>query len=333
MQNKPLVSIHLPVYNEQKRIRQALSAIFSQTYENIEVLVFDNNSSDNTVKIVKTEFPKAKIFKSKKNLFVGPANNRASKMTKGKYIVSVSADVVIADDFVEKMVRRMEQDPKIGALQAKILHITPEGEKTNIIDTTGFEIYKSRRLINRGHGEKDKGQYEKAEEIFAYEGAVPVWRREAFLDCAILGEVHDEDFMWMSDDIDLGWRMNLFGWKNFYDPEVLAWHERQTTNKLSSSKKDFIKMRKEIRKDKKMLDILNYRLTLIKNDFGISLFKNLFPFLKREIQLFVYFLFFEQYTLLAYPKIIVKIPKMIKKRRYIMKKAKKGREEMEKWFL
>ena len=333
MQNKPLVSIHLPVYNEEKRIRRALSAVFSQTYKNIEVLVFDNNSSDNTVKIVKREFPKAKIFESKKNLFVGPANNQACKMTKGKYIVSVSADVVVAEDFVEKMIQRMEQDPKIGALQAKILHITQEGGKTDIIDTTGFQIYKSRRLINRGHGEKDKGQYEKAEEIFAYEGAVPVWRREAFLDCAVFGEVHDEDFMWMSDDIDLGWRMNLFGWKNFYDPKVLAWHERQTTNKLSSSKKDFIKMRKEIRKDKKMLDILNYRLTLIKNDFGVSILKNIIPILKREIQLFVYFLFFEQYTLLAYPKIIVKIPKMIKKRRYIMKKAKKSREEMEKWFL
>ena len=331
--NTPLVSIHIPVYNEEKRIKRALDAVFSQTYKNIEVLVFDNNSSDSTVKIVKKYFPKARIFESKENLFVGPANNKAAKMTKGKYIVSVSADVVIANNFVENLVRRMEQDPKIGALQAKILHLDKNGKKTNIIDTTGFQIYKSRRLINRGHGEKDNGQYDKPEEIFSYEGAVPIWRKEAFFDCAVFGEVHDEDFMWMSDDIDLGWRMNLFGWKNFYDPEVLAWHARQTTNRLSSSKKDFIKMRKNIRKDKKMLDILNYRLTLIKNDYLVSLLKSFFPFAKRELQLFLYFLLFEQYSLLAYPKIIAKIPKMAKKRKYIMKKAKKSREEMEKWFL
>lgn len=339
--NNPLVSIHLPVYNEKKRIRQALFAVFSQTYENIEVLVFDNNSSDNTVKIVQNEFPKAKIFESKKNLFVGPANNEASKMTTGKYIVSVSADVVIANDFVEEMVKVMESDSKIGALQAKILHITPDGEKTNTIDTTGFEIYKSRRLINRGHGEKDKGQYDTPGEIFAYEGAAPVWRREAFEDCSVsvkrrgvkLKEAHDEDFMWMSDDVDFGWRINLFGWKNYYTPKVLAWHERQTTQKLASSKLDFIKMRRSIRSDKKTLDILNYRLTILKNDFGVSLLKNILPIFKREIMLFLYFLIFEQRTLLAYPKIIAKIPKILKKRKYIMSHKKRSRQEMERWFI
>jgi len=331
--NKPLVSIHVPVYNEEKRIRKALCSIVSQTYKNIEVLVFDNGSTDKTVDIVKNEFPDFKVYLSDKNLVVGPGNNKAAKMTEGKYIISLSADVVMADNFVEEMVKVMEHDENIGALQAKILHITPEGEKTNTIDTTGFEIYKSRRLINRGHGKEDIGQYEKAEEIFAYEGAVPVWRREAFLDCSIFGEAHDEDFWWMSDDIDFGWRMNLLGWKNYYAPNVLAWHERQTTQKLASSKFDFIKMRKNIRSDKKTLDILNYRLTILKNDFSFSILKNIFPILKREIMLFIYFLFFEQSTLLAYPKIIAKIPKMLKKRKEIMRKKKRSREDMEKWFI
>ncbi|MBI3671521.1 glycosyltransferase family 2 protein [Candidatus Azambacteria bacterium] len=330
--NNPLISINLVVYNEESRIRRALQSTLSQTYKNIEILVFDNASTDGTAKIVKNEFPNVKLFTADKNYSFGPGQNRAAKMTSGKYIVGMSADVVLAENFVKEMVKTMEKDEKIGALQAKILHITKAGEKTNIIDTTGFEIYRSRRVINRGHGEKDEGQYETAEEIFSYEGAVPVWRREAFFDCGVLGEAHDEDFWWMSDDIDFGWRINLFGWKNFYAPNVLAWHERQTTNKLSSSKLDFIKMRRGIRKDKKMLDILNYRLTLIKNDFGSSILKSILLFSKREVMLFIYFLFFEQYTLLAYPKMIVKIPKMLKKRSYIAKKRKKTKEEMEKWF-
>ncbi|MEK7453187.1 MAG: glycosyltransferase [Patescibacteria group bacterium] len=340
--NNPLVSINLVVYNEENRIRRVLKSVLSQKYQNKEILVFDNNSNDKTRDIIEKEFiiQGVKLYKADKNFCFGPGQNRAAKMTTGKYIVGVSADIIMAENFIEEMVRSMESDSKIGALQAKIKHITREGVKMNTIDTTGFEIYKSRRLINRGHGEEDKGQYEIAGEIFSYEGAVPIWRREAFLDCSIsLGytltesfEAHDEDFWWMSDDIDLGWRMNLFGWKNFYDPNVLAWHERQTTQKLSSSKLNFIHMRKNIRNDKKMLDILNYRLTIIKNDFSISLLKNIIPFLKREIMLFIYFLFFEQSTLLAYPKIIAKIPKMLKKRAYIMKHKKRTREEMEVWF-
>lgn len=329
----PLVSIHLPVYNEESRIRRALNSVVSQTYKNIEILVFDNNSKDKTTDIVEKEFPQIKLFKSKKNLFVGPANNEAAKITTGKYIISVSADVVLEKNFVEEVVKIMEKDLKIGALQAKILHITKGGEKTNTIDTTGFEIYKSRRLINRGHGKEDRGQYEEPGEVFSYEGAVPVWRREAFEDCSVFGEAHDEDFMWMSDDVDFGWRMNLFGWKNYYASSVLAWHERQTTQKLASSRWDFVKMRRRIRKDKKMLDVLNYRLTILKNDFSISLLKNILPIFKREAMLLAYFLVFEQRTLLAYPKIIAKIPKMLKKRRYIMSHKKISRQEMEKWFL
>jgi hypothetical protein len=92
-------------------------------------------------------------------------------------------------------------------------------------------------------------------------------------------------------------------------------------------------MRKNIRKDKKMLDIKNHFFVLLKNDFGVSLLKNIFPFLKRELALFIYFLLFEQYTLLAYPKVIAKIPRMLKKRKYIMSRAKRSREEMEKWIM
>jgi len=329
----PLVSLNITTYNEEKRIRRVLDSVLAQTYKNIEVMVFDNASTDNTKEIIKKEYSKIKLFESDKNLYFATSQNRCADMTKGKYIVGISADVVIAEDFVEKLVDVMEKDSKIGALQAKILHITKEGEKTKIIDTTGFQIYKSRRLVNRGHGEKDEGQYDTPCEIFSYEGAVPIWRREAFEDSKVFGQAHDEDFNWMSDDIDFGWRMTLFGWKNYYAPNVLAWHERQTTNRLSNSKKDFIKMRKEIRPFKKMLDIKNYHLALFKNDFFTSELKSFFSIFKREVQLLIYFLLFERYTLLAYPKMIAELPKMYKKRKEIMKRAKKTRQEMESWFL
>ena len=333
MDKSPLVSINIITYNEESRIRRVLKSVLEQTYKNIEILVFDNASTDKTKDILKAEYPDIRLIESDDNLYFATGQNRCAKITKGKYMIGVSSDVVMAENFVEEMVKTMEADQKIGALQAKILHITPASKKTNIIDTTGFEIYKSRRLINRGHGEEDKGQYDTPGEVFSYEGAVPVWSREAFEDCSVFGEAHDEDFRWMSDDVDFGWRINLFGWKNYYAPNVLAWHERQTTQKLSSSKWDFIKMRKDIRSDKKTLDIINYRLTIFKNDFSMSLLKNIFPVLKREVMLFAYFLFFEQRTLLAYPKIIAKIPKILKKRSYIMKHKKRSRKEMEKWFI
>ena len=290
----PLVSINIVVFNEENRIKDCLKAVFNQTYppQQMEVLVFDNNSSDKTIDVIKKEFPAAlvneqiKIHKADKNYLFGPGQNRAAKMTSGEYILGLCADVWLKEDFIEQAVKIMEADTKIGALQAKIFRLI-DGQKSNFLDTAGFEIYKSRRIVNRGHGAKDNGQFNKAEEIFSYEGACPFWRRSALEDTAVNDQFHEEDFSWYADDLDLGWRMHLLGWKNYFVPQVIAWHERHTTKRLSTGRLDFIKQRRTLPKDKKMLDWANTRLTIIKNDVGLLTWPDIYLFTKREIMLFL----------------------------------------------
>lgn len=336
--NQPLVSINLVVYNEEHRIKTCLKAVFDQTYKNLEILVFDNNSTDQTIETVKKEFPEAltdgkiKIHKGDKNYGFGPGQNRAAQMTAGKYIVGLCADVWLKEDFIEQAVKTMETDPRIGALQAKIYRLI-DGQKSDYLDTAGFEIYKSRRIVNRGHGDKDTGQFDKAEEIFSYEGACPFWRREALDDTAIFGQYHDEDYFWYGDDIDLGWRMHLMGWKNYFAPSVIAWHERHTTKRLSKSRWDFIKQRKELPKKKRMLDWVNIHLTIIKNDVGVFAWPDIYLFKKRELMLFGYALIFEPYTIfVGVPRLIRYLPSALKKRREIMKRKKVTTEEIKKWY-
>lgn len=329
----PLVSINLVVYNEEKRVKKCLDAVFGQTYKNIEVLIFDNCSADKTLEIVKNNFPQARIHKSDKNYGFGPGQNRAAKITNGKYIIGLCADVWLKEDFIEKAVEAMEKNEKIGALQAKIYRLI-DGRKSDIIDTCGFEIYKSRRIVNRGHGAKDTGKFNSPEEIFSYEGACPFWRREALDDAAVFGEYHDEDYFWYGDDIDLGWRLHLLGWTNFFAPQVIAWHERQTTKRLSKSRWDFIRQRKTLPSRKKMYDWVNTHLTFVKNELGLLIWPDFVKFINREIQLFIYILFFEPYTIIVgLPRFIKYLPRAIKKRREIMKRRKISIEEIKKWYL
>lgn len=335
----PIISINLVVYNEEKRIQKCLEAVFNQTYQNFEVLVFNNQSTDNTLAVVKQNFSqeissgKLKIHEADKNYGFGPGQNRAGKITSGKYILGLCADVWLKEDFLEKAVETMENDPKIGALQAKIYRLI-DGQKSKIIDTCGFEIYKSRRVVNRGHGmEDDAGLLHKPKEIFSYEGACPFWRREALDDAAIFGEYHDEDYFWYGDDIDLGWRMHLLGWKNYFNPQIIAWHERQTTKRLSKSKWDFVKQRKSLSKNKKMLDWVNLRLTFVKNDVGLLERPDIYLFLSREIQLFIYSLIFEPYTIIiGIPRFLKCLPSALKKRGEIMRRRKVSVEEIKKWY-
>src|SRR3989344_6071799 len=205
--SNPIVTINLVVLNGEKYIRHCLDAVLAQTYphENIGINILDNGSSDSTKEIIRNleieklrneGFAKFFLLEGKKNLGVWPGQEELLKHTNGKYIVALCVDVLMDKDFIKNSVEIMGKDEKIGALQPKIYKFDlPEVEprnifevrpqKTDVIDTCGFKIFKSRRIVNIGHGQtweefiKEQPSFAKAtegKEIFAVEGAVPVFR-------------------------------------------------------------------------------------------------------------------------------------------------------------
>jgi len=117
-----------------------------------------------------------------------------------------------------------------------------------------------------------------------------------------------------------------------YDPKVIAWHDRQTTKKLSKGYGDFIKLRKTVPAFKRKLDYRNQRLTFIKNDFCVNIILHAPFILKRELFLFLYFLIWERSSLPSYFEILRLTPKMLWKRKKIMRKRKINAQEIRKWF-
>jgi GT2 family glycosyltransferase len=207
------------------------------------------------------------------------------------------------------------------------------GYKLNsVIDTCGFEIQKSRRVINIGHGWEDGDEYSKETKIFGVEGACPVFRREALNDAVINGRLIDQKYFWYGDDLDLAWRLQILGWDQIFIPSMIAWHDRQTTKRISGSKRDFIKMRREIPAKKRRLDWRNVRFTIIKNDYIINILRDLPYVLRRELSILGYMILFEPSVLLEIPVLIKNIPSLLKDRREIMKKAKRSAEEMRSWY-
>jgi len=225
------------------------------------------------------------------------------------------------------------------------------------IDTCGFQIFKSRRIINIGHGEKDNGpsftkvsagkqfDFNKEQEIFAVEGAVPVFRKNALENCRIMGqsegsreagivsEIADHDMFWYAEDLDVAWRMRLFGWKQLFVPDVIAWHDRQTTKNLSRTFSDFLKIRRRLSLQKRRLEWRNIRFTIIKNDYTINILKDLPHILKREIMMLGYIIIFEPKILAEVPTFFRLLPRILKKRGQIMKRRVAGPEEMRRWFI
>ena len=336
--NNPLVTINLVVWNGEKYIRHCLDAVRAQTYENVEVNILDNASRDRTKKIIKNEYPEFNLVENDRNIGLGMGMEKLLKQTNGEYKVFLCVDVLMNPDFVEKAVEAMEKNPKIGALQGKVMNYRIEHDNvihTEYIDTCGFKIFKDRRIVNIGHGEKDEGQYDREGEVWGFEGAVPVFRVAALKDATMNkdGEVWDHDYFWYVDDVDLAWRLRLLGWSSYYNPKVIAHHDRQTSKSIARGAKGYFslerqKVRWSIPLVKRRLDWKNLKFTLIKNDNN----GNWLSLIKREILTTGYTVLFEPKVLLGMFDLIKKLPKMLRKRKEIQSKAVIGREEMTKWF-
>ncbi|MDO8495826.1 MAG: glycosyltransferase family 2 protein [bacterium] len=345
--SSPLVTINLVVFNGEKYLRHCLNAVKKQTYPNIEVNILNNASTDQTAEIIH-EFAslntKYKILNTKSNLGTWPGQEKALEYSQGEYILALSVDVLLHPEFVTEAVKVMQNDEKIGAVQSKtyqytlnpILNTEYDILHTNLIDTAGFRLLRNRRLINVGHGEEDQGQYEKEEEIFGVEGAAPFFRRSALEDCRVQGKIIDKDMFWYGDDLDLAWRMHLYGWKQVYSPQVIAYHDRSTTKGMSKGWIDYlsrIKIRRQIPIKKRRWDWRNKRIARLKNDYWHNVFHDLPFILHREFMEFVYIVLVEPAVLLEMLKFITLIPKTLRKRKAVFERVRVSPEAMRKWFM
>lgn len=347
--HNPLISVNLLLYKPKFYLVPCLESIFAQTYENFELLIIDNDSGDGTVERVKEVIKQAreggqkvpfyKIIENKKNLGFACGHNQGIVESKGELVAMINQDVILDEDFLKQAAQAFDDAEGTGSIQAKILRLkVDKGNliKTDIIDTTGLVILKNRRIIARGQGRKDVGQHDKPEEIFGVDGALPVYRRAALKDASISidsrSECLDEDFFAYKEDVDLAWRLRLYGWEAVYDPRIIAWHARTSGDSEAQNYFAIAKERLKIGKFAKYLSFKNQRLMQIKNEQAPLLFKHIFYWLPKEIASWIFVILFEHYTWRAIKELFEQAPAAFKKRKLIMARKRMSDKEMEAWF-
>lgn len=121
-QNTPMVSVCLPTYNGEKYLQQALDSLKPQTYKNLELVVSDDNSQDNSLELVEN-FQKTWKFPvyiyNHQPTSIGANWNNCLKYSNGKYIKFLFQDDILYPECIEKMVREAEKDAKIGIVFCK----------------------------------------------------------------------------------------------------------------------------------------------------------------------------------------------------------------------
>ncbi|MDP2624835.1 MAG: glycosyltransferase family 2 protein [Candidatus Peregrinibacteria bacterium] len=353
-QEPPILSIILIGYNSKKFLKHCLGGVEKQTLKNVETIFIDNDSSDDSVAYVKRNFKWAKIVDNRENIGYVGAANQGIKMSKAKYVMILNPDLILSPEYLKKIVAKLEKDKKIAAITGKALKYDFEkDEPTKFIDTTGLYCFRNRRVIDRGQGSLDEGQYDKEEEVFGISGAVPVYRREALEDIKLpmltkdrfhhddysdiefienAYEYLDEDFFMYKEDIDVSWRLRLRGWKCYYLPQALCHHGRGTGVLKRYTHWEVYQGRKGLSNFQKYYAYKNQRLMQIKNEMWGNFFQDFFPIVSKEILIFGYILFREPYLFKAIWKIFLQLPHALKKRRLIMQRRKVTPDQMAKWL-
>lgn len=117
LSNQPLVSICIPTYNAEKTVVQTVQSILNQTYQNLEIIIVDNASTDNTLNLLqKFKDPRIKIYRNTTNIGAEKNFSKCVELAKGKYIAIFHADDLYMPDMVEKQIRAFQDNPTIGAV-------------------------------------------------------------------------------------------------------------------------------------------------------------------------------------------------------------------------
>ena len=229
-----LISVIILNYNGKDYIEECLDSVLDQTYEPLEIIVLDNASNDSSLEILKEKYSsKIKLIESNTNLGFAGGNNLALDYTKGEFIALLNNDAVADRRWIEEFMSAVNRcDGTFGMWASKILFY----DDREIIDTAGHLIYPDGLNRGRGKGEKDKGQYDKEEEVFFPSGCAAIYRKE-MLD--IIG-FFDPDFFAYGDDTDLGMKARIAGWKCIYVPKSVVYHHSSAASGKYSPLKAYL---------------------------------------------------------------------------------------------
>lgn len=235
--NNPSVAIVILNWNGQHFLEQFMPSILASNYENFEVLVADNASTDGSVAFLKKQFPTVRLILLSENYGFAEGYNRALKEVKADYYILLNSDVEVTRDWIRPVVRLMEADATIAACQPKILALRQRsqfeyaGAAGGWIDEYGFPFCRGRVF---DVCEDDAGQYDTAGEVFWASGACLFIRAELFHKIGGF----DSWFFAHQEEIDLCWRLQNEGYKIWVQPDSVVYHlgggslEKGSTRKL-----------------------------------------------------------------------------------------------------
>jgi len=215
MDAKDYVSVVIVNYNGERFADDCIRSVLRSTYPNLEVIVVDNDSIDQSRKELE-KFrgdPRVKLIFLKSNLHYAGGNNVGIRSSKGEYLLFLNIDTILEPYCIEELVKKFKYDVRIAAVQCLLLRMK---EKT--IDSIGGTIDFCCRLLPASLLWAHNTEARKERRLFWGSGAALAVRRR------VLDEIGWFDTEMPTDEVDLCWRINLAGGKILLSTNSVVQH-------------------------------------------------------------------------------------------------------------
>jgi len=222
------VLVLILTYNGSRYLSDCLSSLAraAGTKGTFEIVVVDNASTDDTVALIRRDWPGVRVIENRENLGFAAGNNvglRYAIEQRFDYVYLLNQDTVVTPDFLDEAVKVARTDPKAAAVQSKLLLYDDKSK----INTIGNEIHFLGFAYAGGYRTPDREL--EVREITYASGASVLVRVSALEDIGLF----DEELFLYQEDVDLGWRLRLGGYRIVLAPKSVVYHKYEFTRSVS----------------------------------------------------------------------------------------------------
>ncbi|RYY32547.1 MAG: glycosyltransferase family 2 protein [Sphingobacteriaceae bacterium] len=245
MNNTPKVAVVILNWNGIHHLQQFLPSVIASTWQNIEIVLGDNASTDSSVEWVKSRYPEVKIIQNDTNYGFTGGYNRVLKQVEADYYVLLNSDIEVQPRWIEPVITLMESDGTIAAAAPKILSYANKnmfehaGAAGGYIDSFGYPFCRGRMFYEI---EEDKGQYDISTEVFWATGAALFIKKKCWDEAGGF----DERFFAHMEEIDLCWRLKNMGYKVMYCAQSTVYHVGGGTLNTENPFKTYLNFRNNL---------------------------------------------------------------------------------------
>lgn len=215
------VTVIIPYLNGEAFLEECLSSLRRQTCREFEVILVDNGSSDNSVKIVKERFPEVRLHCFTVNTGFCHAVNAGIRMSDSPYVILLNNDTVCDEHFVEELLQGIKRRPRSFSCQALLRRM--QGPER--IDDAGDYYCALGWAFAEGRGAL-ASRCTREKKIFAACGGAAIYNRRIIEKVGYFDEKH---FAYL-EDIDIGYRARIAGYENWLVPSAMVYHAGSGTS-------------------------------------------------------------------------------------------------------